>query len=225
MVNSGVSTLINKSTETTGAKNYTVETSGNLANIKKEAASNGVLYTVQEGDLLNQILITPSQDIYLDGKLVTISTISQTASRAAITPMAYYESWDFDDTAFAPGPYTSNKMTTKTTVALGRKISQVSLSGVALIVCTAFGGPASGATAAAFTYSGLDEIYSWLDAYNPDASSLYIKKTTWSNGNPDLGSSTLKYYFKIKTEYYKDSKYKEYHSGGTLYGVQSIRNH
>ncbi|WP_304508707.1 hypothetical protein, partial [Anaerotignum sp.] len=157
---------------------------------------------------------------------VTISTTSQETRLSAITPRSYYEYWDFDeDTPFAPGPYRSNKRTEKTTVRLGQKITQVSLTGVAFIVCTGLFGPGAGACCGAFTYKGIDEIYDWLNAFNPEASCLYVKKTTWTNGNPDLNSSTMKYYFKIRTQYYKDSKFKEYHSGGTLYGVQSIVNH
>ncbi|KXL54045.1 hypothetical protein CLNEO_01410 [Anaerotignum neopropionicum] len=226
MINCGASRLINESTEKSGVENYTIETAGVLANIKKEPVSNGDLYTVHEGELTNEILITPIGEIYLDGNLVTFSTTSQATATSDITTRSYYESWDYNDRAFAPGPYTSNEITKKTTVRLEQKISQLSLSVIAGIVAAGlFKDMSVGVAAGLLSYKGLAEYYDWLNAFDPEASCLYIKKTTWTNGNPDLGSSTLKYYFKITTEYYKDSKYKDYHSGGTIYALQSINNH
>lgn len=107
-----------------------------------------------------------------------------------------------------------------------QKISQVSLSAMAgIFAAGVFKSMKAGVAIGLFSYKGLGEYYDWLNAFNPEASCLYIKKTTWTNGKPDLGSSTMKYYFKITTEYYKDSKYKDYHSGDTIYALQSIKNH
>jgi hypothetical protein len=112
MINCGASTLINESTEKSGVENYTIETAGVLANVKKEPVSNGDLYTVHEGELTNEVLITPNGEIYLDGNLVTISTSSQATARSTITTRSYYEYWEFDeDTPFAPGPYNSKTTT------------------------------------------------------------------------------------------------------------------
>lgn len=51
MVSCGVSKIVNESVETPGVEIYTIETAGVLAKVKKESVSNGMLYTVQEGNI------------------------------------------------------------------------------------------------------------------------------------------------------------------------------
>lgn len=94
----------------------------------------------RKGTLTNEVLITPNEDIYLDGNLVTVSTTTQGAELSSISPRAYYEYWDYDTTAFATGPYDKNKTTKETTVALQQKIGQVTLSAVAGIVVFSMSG-------------------------------------------------------------------------------------
>lgn len=73
--------------------------------------------------------------------------------------------------------------------------------------------------------AGMTAYFDYLNDNLPDGETLYVKKTLWSNGNPDTTSSPMEYYYKIRLVYYADDSFSTEVSRDTFYGTLYIQNH
>lgn len=207
-----------------GTKKYNITVDGIETDIMEKEMDEGIVYTFNDGCLIDEVVLTSAGDIILNGKTVKV-TEEEIVETRSISPRAYIETWETSSTPYASGPYNVGGALQKSTVELDQKINQVTLSALAMIVVTAILGPVSGVSAAKGAYAGLDEAYSWIKAANPDAENLYVERRIWTNGNPNTSSSPMEFYSWIEVNYYEDKDSTICRGEGSFYALQKITNH
>lgn len=224
MISSGIYDLQEEVKLADGTKVYNIAIDGIDTKITEKNLLDGVLYTFDDGCLSNEVVLTDSGDIFLDGNKVNVIE-EETKDVHAIAPRAYIETWETSSTEYAPGPYNVGGALQSTTVDFEKKVNQITLSALAFVVVTSILGPAVGAAAAKGAYDGLADAYDWLKANDPEATNMYVKKRIWTNNKPDTSSTPMKYYYWIEVKYYQDKASSICRGDGSFYGLQKITNH
>ncbi|WP_312071733.1 hypothetical protein [Anaerotignum propionicum] len=235
MVSDAGTTVLTEQELQKGIKTYTIKTTGVLANVQEEEVEDGVLYTFVEGNLKNELLVTPEYDMYLDGNLVTVKVETENENAGVISPRAYYEYWKVSDSPFASGSYTTGKSTQKISLSLNEAFRDIAYSTlVGMVIGAAVGmvyggsvGATAGTVTGAISAGGLAIYREYMRRNNPEQSVAYLRRTFTTNGKPNTTSSPLEYYYKILVEYSYDYNFKtsSITSTDTFYGIQYIANH
>ena len=224
LVSSGIYDLKEEKRLTDGTKMYSITIDGVDTEITEKEATDGMVYTFDDGLLSNEVILTNSGDIFLDGKRVNVIE-EGTEDIRAISPRAYIETWETSSTPYAPGPYNVGGALKASTVDWDKKVNQVTLSALAFVVVTAILGPLEGVAAARGAYNGLAEAYDWLRAADPDATNLWVERRIWTNNKPNTSSNPMEYYSWIEVKYYKNKNSATAIGDGSFYGLQKITNH
>lgn len=208
-----------------GTKKYSITIDNIQTDITKKKVENGVMYTFDDGYLTDEVLLTDSGDIVMNGKKVRVVEEEETSNQYSLAPRAYIETWETSSTRYAPGPYNVGGALQKSTVYLEQKVKNATLAGLAFVVVTAILGPVAGVGAARGAYSGLEEAYEWAKAARPDLENFFIERRIWTNGKPDTASNPKKYYSWIEVKYYEDKDSNICRGDGSFYALQKITDH
>ena len=225
---SGIFVLEDKETLENGTDMYNIVIDGTKTEICRKITDEGNLYTFDDGQLTDEVLISTLGDVFLNGKRIEVlekEIETSETSKAAISPRAYYETWETSNTDYSYGPYDKGGKAYRSTILLEQKIAQCTAAALAFTVVTALLGPAVGAGAARGVYDGMAEFQSWVIAYKPELASLYVEKRLWSNGRSDTNNGRIKYYYKGQIGYFPDSSFNVAKATSTFYAVQEITNH
>lgn len=225
----GATEILNVKTLDSGSKIYTAMY-GDVQNLVTESkVANGTLYTFEQDDLKNELLITKDGKMYLDGDIVKVTMSCDNAvenKNDDAVARAYYEYWDISKTKFAPGSYVYNRQEYSYRLQLAKKFSQLTVGAIAGVVIGAlFANPTAGAVAAFKTYDGFAEFYDWMNAINPDQDTAYVRKIIWSNGNPNTNINPIESYFEVNTTYSDDEDFSSSEYSDNFYAIQYINNH
>ena len=207
-----------------GRKKYSITIDDTQTDIIEEKIENGVMYTFDDGHLVDEVLLLDSGDIVMNGKIIRVVE-EETMTQDFPVPMAYIETWETSSTPYSPGPYNVGGALQKSTVYLEQKVKSATLAGLAFVVVTAILGPTTGAAAARGAYNGLEEAYEWAKASNPNLENFFIERRIWTNGKSDTTSTPMKYYYWIEVKYYENKDSKVCRGDGSFYGLQKITNH
>lgn len=142
-----------------------------------------------------------------------------------IIPRAYYEWWEFSNSAPAAGTYNVGGNTQKINVELNQKIASFAFSKLAQYLLYGTLGGSLAANTGLLLRAGMTEYFDYLNDNLPDGKTLFVKKTLWSNGNPDTTSNPMEYYYKIRLIYYTNDDFNTEVSRDNFYGTLYIQNH
>lgn len=225
----GATEILNVETINANEKTY-VAMYDDIKNIVTEKnVENGVLYTFEQGDLLDELLVTNDGSLYLDGNKIEIREISNNASNpqtySNISPRAFYDYWEYGNSPFASGSYTYARQQNMVLAEFGRAITAITAGTFATAIIVAI---YPGAAAAVGKIEAISSavFYEIIRQTDPTATSAYLKRTKWHNNNPDLSSSPLKYYYKVNIIGCYDAKGQEETSYNvTNYAIYNVVNH
>ena len=217
------SILCNKS----GEKHYTIEFPGHkTSEVTQKSVDEGELYTFTEGDLSDELLITPNGDMFVDGNKVEV-TVETNGNEGfienfAANPRAYYEHWGVSPDKFSSGQYTQGEFEEKIRVTIGKAIVDTTYG---LFISIIFTNLFVGAVVTVAFYAGLAYYYDYQADKNPDEQHAYVVRTKWTNGKEELGGNPIIYYYFVKMQYATDRKFINLMDGDEFYAKLSITNH
>lgn len=110
-------------------------------------------------------------------------------------------------------------------MALNQKYAAYGVSKLATILLADTLGGSISANVGLMLQAGMTKYFEYLNDNLPDGKTLYVKKTLWSNGNPDTTSTPMEYYYKIRLIYYTDKNFDTEVSRDNFYGTLYIQNH
>lgn len=210
-----------------GSKVYGFTFQGVENTIEVKEINNGTMYVCRDGNKTNQLLFLDSGKILLDGEEVKITTtcIDEGSTDVSTpTPRAYYEIVETSKSPFAPGPYTTGGATYVSNIETEQKIKTFSLGVLISLVGGAFFPDANTYTSTGFS-GALEAFLTQIIEEQYEGKSFYYRRRVWSNGNPDLSGSPLKYYYWYEVTYCDNHSFIGIKQDDSFYSMTKITNH